>query len=110
MVRVGRVGINDVRPIMTLTLTLTLTQTLTLTLTLTLTIGALLRGAVVFVVRSCGAEGGGCGTARVLGDARRCVVCGVWCRMVLCGVVWSCDGWCCVVRCVQSWKPTGNSQ
>ena len=45
MVRVGRVGINDVRPIMTLTLTLTLT------FTLTLTIGALLRGAVVFVVR-----------------------------------------------------------
>ena len=41
MVRVGRVGINDVRPIMTLTLTLPLT----------LTIGALLRGAVVFVVR-----------------------------------------------------------
>ena len=51
MVRVGRVGINDVRPIMTLTLTLTSTRTLTLTLTLTLTIGALLRGAVVFVVR-----------------------------------------------------------
>ena len=26
------------------------------------------------------------------------------------GVVWSCDGWCCVVRCVESWKSTGNSQ
>ena len=26
------------------------------------------------------------------------------------GVVWSCDGWCCVVRCVESRKSTGNSQ
>ena len=41
MVRVGRVDINHVRPIMTATLTLTLitrTSTLTLTLTLTLTV------------------------------------------------------------------------
>ena len=38
MVRVGRVGINHVRPIMTLTLTLPRTLTLNLTLTLTLTL------------------------------------------------------------------------